>query len=396
MIKMAIKNNQLDFMETRHTPNGNVKILPDITNIEVVSDTLKENPSVYKRCYKDKYNDDLVIQIEKFEFRFPIGSFPHYVYTAVFENYYFSYLVTSFTQGRVMNELQFQYGMGKTTTAMFFSALINSKLFPYNIMLWTAGKWMPNNRLWDIVMDRDHLTFNIIGAYRMITPSTPPIKLRHKLWDDVALTAPKSSSTDHVAKALRGKLTAARPTVSIFGMTTASRNEISSVLRAAPLFEIIMSQRGYFEIQKVRRQKNFRDPEKDFSFFRYMEEGPSIELPKHIQAKYDDLRIREQKYLESREYFTDYKNLVKQLKRQGEAPDFAEEAPPEIVDLKKQQERAKAVPIIQPPKLSFRKWMALMREKYGVKIGQSDGLKLYRESFGLTKKEANEELEKSS
>jgi len=148
-----------------------------------------------------------------------------------------------------------------------------------------------------------------LGIWRMMEPGKP--RINWAIWDDVAYTAPRKTGIHPLIVELRGELTAARPEMGVLCMTAANRNDIAAPLRNLPKFEIIVPMRGYFEVQAAVSFKNFYDPEKDLSNLQYLEEGPFVPLPGHIQARYDKWRVDQKQYVRSKQYIKDVRQFIR-------------------------------------------------------------------------------------
>ena len=68
-------------------------------------------------------------------------------------------------------------------------------------------------------------------------------------------------------------------------------NAISAPLRKLVVFEIIIAERGKYEIQKIKYHKNFEQPLQDLCKIDYLEEGTYPKLPPEIEERYEAWRI---------------------------------------------------------------------------------------------------------
>jgi len=134
-------------------------------------------------------------------------------------------------------------------------------------------------------------------------------------WDDVQYTCPRIKGVPKFITLLKGELTAARPEISVLGMTSPNRLEIAAPLRSLPNFEIIIPRRGVFEVQRTIKMKKFNDPEYDIGKLVPVEKGYFRALPKLVQRRYDMWRIKQKEYTKSRAYV----QRKKQLEREAEA-----------------------------------------------------------------------------
>jgi len=76
-------------------------------------------------------------------------------------------------------------------------------------------------------------------------------------------------------------------------MTAPNINSISSPLRKLVLFEVIVAERGKYEVQKIVYHKNFRRPLEDIGRLEYLHEGEFSPLPEDILKRYQEWRVKE-------------------------------------------------------------------------------------------------------
>lgn len=224
---------------------------------------------------------------------------------AIKDNYLLICLVTSHTQGRIKSK-NLPYGVGKTTFALWTSYARNAtpgtypdprymqlskcqeifnKYYPFNL---DVPEVAAN---WDTVFKL--LNYNILDVARMIKPELGRLRVKLGVWDDVAATAPAERGVPTVIYKLKGYMTTARPEIACLMLTASNRNEIVAPLRRLVVIEIIIAERGVYEVQKVNFYKNFRNPDIDLAKLEYLEEGIFPPLPKQIQERYDSWRVTE-------------------------------------------------------------------------------------------------------
>jgi len=232
--------------------------------------------------------------------------FADYLNMAIRDSYLIVCLVSSHTQGRIKS-LNLPYGLGKTTFAMWASYITNAvpgtypppKLLhkdpskfrrimemynPYDL---TISEVSMN---WDKVFSQ--LVYNIVDCARLIRPGTG-IRRKMGVWDDVAATAPAERGVPSIIYKLKGYITTARPEIACLMLTASNRNEIVAPIRRLVVIEIIIAERGVYEVQRVKYYKNFRNPNVDISRLDYMEESIFPPLPKAVQIRYDAWRVKE-------------------------------------------------------------------------------------------------------
>lgn len=243
-------------------------------------------------------------------------AFSDFIDLAVNQNYLLICAVTSHTQARVKS-LNLPFGVGKTTFAIWTKYVVtatrngtypNPKTMDIKTMQRLAQRFNPYDLSipevqanWDGVFK--HMVYNILDCFKMIKPGQPRIDLG--IWDDTPATAPAERGVPKAIYRLKGYLTTARPNIACLMMTGSNRNEFVAPLRKLITVEIIIAERGVFEVQKVKFYKNFRNPEIDISRLEYLEEGVFPPLPAQIQKRYDEWREIEKAKI--------YPNIEKEL-----------------------------------------------------------------------------------
>ena len=125
-------------------------------------------------------------------------------------------------------------------------------------------------------------------------------------------TAPRIKSVPKYITLLKGELSEARPELAIFCMTAPNRNEVALPLRSFPKFEVIVPERGRFEVQRTVRTKRFKDPENDMARLQPVEEGTFDRLPRHIEEKYEAWRVQQKNYIRTPEYKRRFRELIRE------------------------------------------------------------------------------------
>ena len=200
-----------------------------------------------------------------------VPSFGERIADAIEHNFLIVGLITSQTQAK-RQTLNLPFGVGKTSLAFWLSYGLNG----YN---------------WDTVFER--AAYNPVAVDRMLQPGTNRRNIA--IWDDVQMTAPAEKTVPKPIIQLAGKITTSRPQLALLLMTAPNINSISAPLRRLVTFEIIVAERGSYEIQQYRYTKNFEDPKNDYCKLYYIEEGSFPALPADIQDRYDVWREKEKK-----------------------------------------------------------------------------------------------------
>lgn len=206
-------------------------------------------------------------------------------------------LVTSHTKGKVKS-VNLPFGVGKTTFAMWTSYVVNAKPGTYDPSKPNLHNPFDENdpvvlQNWRRVFNA--MVYNVFDCALMLEPGVQRTKLG--LWDDVPATAPAERSVPSALYKFKGYVTTTRPEAACLLMTASNRNEIAAPLRKLVLIEVIIAERGYYEVQKVEYHKNYRNPELDKAKLVYLEEGRFPALPDFVQVQYDAWRVEQKRRL---------------------------------------------------------------------------------------------------
>jgi len=203
-----------------------------------------------------------------------------YIGLALKNDYFITILITSRTMGKFQS-LNLPFGLGKTTLALWVSYLLNDKN-------------------WDKVFDV--LCYYPNEVVKLMIPNVETGKLKRTciVWDDVQFTCPASQGTPTAIRKLSGYLTTNRPECSVLVMTAPGFNDISFALRKLVCFEMIVFERGMYEVQQIVRHKNWKgkpteDLEKLVFIEGQQESRAFLPLPNDIQLRYDKWRAEKKK-----------------------------------------------------------------------------------------------------
>lgn len=193
---------------------------------------------------------------------------------AITEDYLLCLLISSYTQAKKKTH-NLPFGIGKTTLSMHLAKDMNQK--SYDWILENAMDYNPYQVALKLEPGRERLNANV--------------------WDDVQSTAPATQGVPRAIRRLANFITTERPELACLIMNAPNMNSISSPLRKLVVFEIIVVERGLYEVQKISYHKNFRNPLQDLSKLEYMEElcsdAPFPPLPKDIEMKYKAWRVKQ-------------------------------------------------------------------------------------------------------
>ncbi len=193
--------------------------------------------------------------------------FAEYMRDAIKNNFLLTVLITSQTQGKRKSE-NLPFGLGKTTLAFWLS-------------------YYMNGQKWSEVFN--HLCGNPYDVVNLLEPGRT--RVRAALWDAVQMTAPAEQGVPRVIRKLSSYISDTRPEMACLLMTASNMNAICAPLRKLVVFEVIIAERGQYEIQKIKYHKNYKQPLQDISNLSYLEEGTFPPLPDDIQERYEKWRV---------------------------------------------------------------------------------------------------------
>jgi hypothetical protein len=218
-----------------------------------------------------------------------------YIGEAITKDYLLTIAITSYTQAKYQTA-NLPFGLGKTTLGMELAYLVNGG----------SPRCWDDKRIWKKV--QDIMVYNPYALAEMLKPSTErkPVVI----WDDPQATAPASQSVPTALRQLANFISTERPEVALIILTTPNLNYIAAPLRKLVNFEIIISERGLYEVHKISYYKDFKRPLQDKMHFDYVDEvkkdEPFPRLPEYMQQWYNQWRIEKKLEL--------YPNMLKNLK----------------------------------------------------------------------------------
>ena len=215
---------------------------------------------------------------------------------AITKSYLITIAITSYTQAKNQTR-NLPFGLGKTTLAEELAYLLLGGCTTDNYQ---------NKNVWEKV--HNVMAYDPCAVGKILEPGrerTPCI-----IWDDVQATAPASQSVPIAIRSLANFISTERPECACIIFTCPNLNFIAAPLRKLVNFEIIVSERGLYEVHKYSYYKDFKRPLQDRMHFDYVEEVPRDQpfppLPDFEQKWYNAWRIERKKQL--------YPNMMKNLK----------------------------------------------------------------------------------
>jgi hypothetical protein len=203
-----------------------------------------------------------------------------YFIEAIQKDYLITILITSYTKAKKVTE-NLPFGVGKTTLLFWLSYYLNRE------------KGEPKEQTWNRVFD--YMAYN---PYAIATLLKPDSRRKNAVaWDDVQATAPAEQGVPRAIRKLANFLSTERPEVACLLMSAPNISMISAPLRKLVIFEIIVSERGQYEVQKIMYRKNYKDPLHDLAKLDYVDETkqdePFDRLPDDIFERYRKWRATE-------------------------------------------------------------------------------------------------------
>lgn len=215
---------------------------------------------------------------------------------AITKNYLITIAITSYTQAKNQTR-NLPFGLGKTSLAMELAYLLNGGSVNDNY---------ENKNVWEKV--HKIMSYDPYNLGLLLEPGKE--RKSCVIYDDVQATAPASQSVPLAVRSLANFISTERPECACIIFTCPNLNFIAAPLRKLVNFEIIVSERGYYEVHKYSYYKDFKRPLQDRMHFDYVEENPRDEpfpaLPAFEQTWYDNWRTERKQQL--------YPNMMKNLK----------------------------------------------------------------------------------
>lgn len=211
-------------------------------------------------------------------------------------DFFITLLVSSQTSGKYKS-MNLPFGLGKTTLALWQSYILHGG---------TDGA--DDDPIWDEVFD--HLKYYPSKLMNAIIPpdsNSPKHPIPALVYDDVQFTAPAAQNVPQVVRDLASDVTTERKAISILILTAPNMNAMAAPLRKLVTYELIVSERGFYEVQQITYHKNYKNPLMDKIKLEFVEgkkqedckpgEMPTIfpQLSKKIQKRYDDWRATEKR-----------------------------------------------------------------------------------------------------
>jgi hypothetical protein len=200
------------------------------------------------------------------------------------------YLITSQAAG-LEPSMGRPFGVGKSTLAIW----MGYRAFAYK----NGTLYMEGDRIIDNTPDDQRIELmryiidnymkwsleDVVNTIRDTKDVVPAI-----IWDDVQRDCPAYQFVKKRKREMIEYLTMARQRVSNIIMTAPSMGDIIRPLRRNITWELIVSQRGTYEVQFIAKKRDFYNPTDDFSRLWYEVTGHFDPLPEEIDQYYKKVR----------------------------------------------------------------------------------------------------------
>ena len=219
------------------------------------------------------------------------------VYDNIASNFLEVTAITSLAQGKYLS-LSKPFGVGKSSLALWISYILH---YWERYGLVKQGEMdYGDEEVWWLVLK--HMTYDKLELLKWASRSE---RIPALIWDDVQNTAPSVASVPEVDKYIASYLTTARTSIANIIMTMPSLDSISRPFRQIVNYEIIVYDRGKYEIQFIKTRKRYRNPYKDWKRLLLLEQGEFPEAPSWVYKEYLDWRETER-----RRVITEYMSRV--------------------------------------------------------------------------------------
>ena len=220
-----------------------------------------------------------------------------FIDAAIWHDFLIAILVTSASEGKLKN-LGIDYGVGK-------SSLMLNLCFTFLDMYGDKFRLNPcitRDEKWNRVFEMLHGFPYELEEFFYKAPKRYPGEPVFFLLDDIQRVFGKSRSRDNYVRSLRDRATTARPQLAVLMASAPDIGELAYPWRYFFNFEIKVAERGYYEVQRLKKWTMFENPYQTMVRLDYKgevsreveaETGLTLRfppLPSDIQTRYDDWR----------------------------------------------------------------------------------------------------------
>lgn len=195
-----------------------------------------------------------------------------YIEACIYDDYLIGILITSAAEGKLPSE-GMDFGPGKST-----------------LMLQLAYLYLHD---WDLVFESLHyFPWELEEFYYEAPQRILGIPVFY-LNDDMQLTLGKERSRDPYVRSLKSRLTTSRRQLAVFWATAPDIGQLAKPFRYFFTFQIIVPRRGQYEVQRLKKWADFKNPYETRASLDYKGESLEIgfsKLPDSVQIRYDKWR----------------------------------------------------------------------------------------------------------
>lgn len=219
------------------------------------------------------------------------------IWSNVHDNFLEFTAVTSKAQGKYTSMAK-GFGVGKSSLALWVSFILH--YWEVYGVVPVAEMDTEDREIWSLVLER--MTYDKL---ELIDWATRYERIPALIWDDAQMTAPSVGSIPEIDRFIASFLTTARTSIANVIMTMPELSSISKPFRQLVDYEMIVYDRGRYELQFIQTRKKFRNPYEDMKRMILLDTGEYDPPPEWVYKRYLEWRERERRrvirrYLEQR------------------------------------------------------------------------------------------------
>lgn len=215
-----------------------------------------------------------------------------FIDASIWHDFLISILITSSSEGKIPN-LGIDFGVGKST-------LMLNLMFTFIDMYGDKFRTRPcltRDEKWNRVFEQLHAFPWELEEFFYKAPNRYPGEPVFFALDDIQRVFGKSRSKDNYVRSLRDRGTTARPQLAVFLATCPDIGELAYSWRYFFNFEVKVAERGYYEVQRLKKWTLFDSPYQTMVKLDYKGECsrqtgslPFPKLPRDIEDRYEAWR----------------------------------------------------------------------------------------------------------
>jgi hypothetical protein len=226
-----------------------------------------------------------------------LKSLDDFIKAAIYHDFLIAILITSASEGKLKN-LGIDFGVGKSTLMLDLCyAWVDSCGSHFRL-----NPCETRDQKWDRVFEMLHAFPYELEEFFYKSPKRYPGEPVFFMLDDIQRVFGKSRSRDNYVRSLRDRATTARPQLAVLFATAPDIGELAYPWRYFFNFEVKVAERGYYEVQRLKKWTMFENPYQTMVRLDYKgevsrqleaETGQRLNflaLPNDIQDRYDNWR----------------------------------------------------------------------------------------------------------